>query len=245
VPPRPVVEVAVDSLDAAEMAWSLGADRIELCQALELGGLSPSRGLIEVVAAKALGPVFVMIRPRPGDFVVGPNDLAVMMSDVAAAKAAGCSGIVTGALSPTREIDAEAVERLVTAAGGLPVTFHRAFDLCAEPARALDRLVELGVKRILTAGDGATAFEGRQRIAMLAGRAGTAMTVIAGGGVTGDHVVELVTTTGVREVHLSGSFQVRADRSGGFGMNTLPNPARMMRVIDAIDQVFGRKEVGP
>lgn len=242
---RPLVEVAADSLEAAEMAWSLGADRIELCQALELGGLTPSRGLMEAVVARARGPVFTMIRPRPGDFAVGPDDLSLMVADIEVAKASGCSGIVVGALLPNGAVDGEVVARLVAAAGRLPVTFHRAFDLCEHAMKALERLMELGVARVLTAGGAPPAFEGRQRLARLVRRAGAAITVIAGGGVTSEHVVELVKATAVREIHLSGSYQVEGSRSVGFGMNTLPNPARLMRVLEALDREFGGRERGP
>ncbi len=239
---RPIVEVAVDSVEAAEMAWTLGADRIELCQALEVGGLTPSPGLIDAVVTRARGPVFAMIRPRPGDFLVTADDLAVMVADVANSTASGCAGVVVGALLPNREIDGPSVARLVAAAGSLPITCHRAFDLSAKPMVAVARLIELGVKRVLTAGGAGTAFEGRKQIAKIVDRAGPRLTVIAGGGVTSDHVVELVRQTRVGEIHLSGSYQVRAGQSTGFGMNTVANPARLMRVIEAIDREFGRRE---
>jgi copper homeostasis protein len=237
---RPLVEVAVDCVEAAEMAWSLGADRVELCQALELGGLSPSRGLLAAVVRGARGEVVAMIRSRPGDFTVGADDLAIMVEDVAAAKSAGCAGVAIGALLPNREIDAPAVAALVSAADGVGVTYHRAFDLCPQPIKAVARLIELGVKRVLTAGGTTTAIEGRAQIAKTVTRAGSSLRVIAAGGITSENVVSLVKEARVGEIHLSGVYQIRAGLSGEFGMNTLPNPARLIRVMETLEREWPR-----
>ena len=241
---RPVVEVAVDSVDSAEMAWSLGADRIELCQALELGGLTPSQGFLEAVVRRARGPVFAMVRPRPGDFTISADDLAVMVGDVAAARTIGCAGVVIGALLPNREVDAPSVTRLAAAAGPLAITYHRAFDLCAQPNRAVAQLIALGVKRLLTSGGTKTAFEGRNQIAKTVARAGSSLTVVAGGGITSENVVEIVKVGRVGEIHLSGAYQMRAGLSGEFGMNTLPNPARLMRVMETLEREWGPRAKG-
>lgn len=240
---RPIVEVAVDSLEAAEMAWSLSADRIELCQALELGGLTPSRGLMEaaVVGARGRGPVFAMVRPKPGDFVLSGGDLAVSLRDIATARDAGCTGVVVGPLLTDGSLATEAIGQMVRAAVGLSVTVHRAFDLCPDPFQALARLIDLGVARILSSGGAATAHAGRARLAKLVARADGQLTVIGGGGVIADHVVELVHTTCLKEIHLSGSHFVQTDRSGDYGMNTLPNPARLIRVLDELERDFGAR----
>jgi copper homeostasis protein len=231
-----LVEVAVDTVEAADAAWSVGADRLELCQALEVGGLTPSAGLLEAVVVAAKGPVFVMIRPRPGDFVLGAGDLEAMMADIVHARRAGAAGIVLGAQTPRGEIDIGAVVRLVEVAEGLPVTFHRAFDRVTAPD-AMAALARLGVARVLTAGGGGTAFEGRDRLEQLR-RAGSPV-VVAGGGIVADTVVELVESTGVTEVHLSGVRAI-APHQAGFGSNSVPNPERVARVVGALTRAFGR-----
>lgn len=233
---HPLVEVAVDTVEAADAAWSVGADRLELCQALEVGGLTPSAGLLEAVVAAAKGPVFVMIRPRPGDFVLGAGDLEVMMADIVHARRAGVAGIVLGALTQHGEIDGGAVVRLVEVAEGLPVTFHRAFDRVSTPD-AMAALARLGVARVLTAGGGGTAFDGRVRLERLC-RAGSPV-VVAGGGIVGDTVVELVESTGATEVHLSG-VRAAAPSEARFGGNSVPNLERVARVIAALTRAFGR-----
>lgn len=236
---RPLVEVAVDSLEAAEVAWSLSADRIELCQALEVGGLTPSRGLMEAAVAGARGPVFAMIRTKPGDFVLAPGELDVMLRDIATAGDAGCAGVVVGALLPDGALAADAVAQMVTAASGLSVTFHRVIDFCPDPVAIVARLIDLGVTRILSSGGAGTAFEGRAGLARLVARAGDRLTVVGGGGVTADHVVELVTAARLREIHLAGSTLVPSERTGAFGMNTRPNPDRLVRLFSALDEAFG------
>ena len=230
---RPLVEVAVDSVAAAVMAAGLGADRLELCQDLELGGTTPSLGLIEAVRERVTIPVAVMIRPRGGEFVYGLDEMLVMTADIGHAIRAGANGVVVGPLNAGGGIDREGLKRLVAAAGPVPVVFHRAFDSVAEPIEALEVLMADGVARLLTAGGGASAYEGRGVIGRLVRRAGTDLTVIAGGGVMAAEVVGLVEATSVREVHLSG---IRLERvaDGVFGMTPVPNPGRLSGVIEAL-----------
>jgi len=229
-----VVEVAVDTLASAQVAEAAGAARLELCQAMELGGLTPSPGLIAAVRARVRLPIFVMIRPRPGEFVFDSSEIELMAEDIRVAAGAGADGIVIGALSESGSVNHDAIRRLVRCAGELPVTFHRAFDRCPQPIKTLDHLAELGVVRVLTAGRAATALEGAAAIARYVRHAPAGFTVIASGGVAGTHVVELVRKTGVKEVHLSGAYQMPTSGPSGFGLNTLPNPARLLRVVDAL-----------
>src|SRR5688572_29621086 len=147
-----LVEVAVDSIAGAAAAAAGGADRIELCNDLGAGGLTPSLGLFDAVRAAVRVPVFVMIRPRPGDFLFDPGELGVMQRDLEHLRAAGAHGIVTGVLRADGAIDADAMRALVAAAAPLPVTCHRAFDLCDDAIAAIDALAALGVVRVLTSG---------------------------------------------------------------------------------------------
>ena len=230
---RPLVEVAVDSVTSAVMAAGLGADRLELCQDLELGGTTPSLGLLEAVLDRVSIPVTVMIRPRPGDFAYGPDDFLVMEADIRHAVQAGASGVVVGPLTAQAAIDQNGLKRLVQAAGPAQVTFHRAFDLVAGPLEALEVLVDSRVVRLLTSGGGATADAGRATIGRLVQQAGSRLAVMAGGGVIAEHVAALVAATGVREIHLSG-IVLRPASGAGLGMTPVPNPTRLSRVMDVL-----------
>lgn len=198
-----LVEVAIDSVAGARAAEAAGADRLELCASLVEGGLTPSLGAIDAVRAAVALPVFAMVRPRAGDFAYDAAEFDVMLRDVAWLRAAGANGIVTGVLRPDGHVDRERLRALVAAAAPLPVTFHRAFDLCADPAAALEGLVAAGVARVLTSGQAADAPRGVEAIARHVARAGDRLVVMAGAGVRPDNVRELVVRSGVREVHLS------------------------------------------
>jgi copper homeostasis protein len=202
---RVLVEVAVDSLDGAATAEQNGADRIELCAALSVGGLSPGPGLLELTLEQCRLPVMVMARPRPGDFFYTRSEFATLLRDVAAAKAAGAKGIVTGVLDASASLDRERLREVLALAAPLPVTCHRAFDLCPDPEAAFAVLLELGVARVLTSGQAATAPQGSACIARLVQLARDRIAVMAGAGVNGDNVAALVRTTGVLDVHLSAS----------------------------------------
>ena len=202
---RVLIEVAVDSLAGAITAATAGADRIELCSSLGEGGLTPSRGLLEAVCAKVRLPVFAMVRPRRGDFLYDPTDFEVMLRDARQLGSAGAAGIVAGVLLANGEVDAVRTRELVDVTAPLPVTFHRAFDLCADPRAALEALVAAGVKRVLTSGQAKTALDGALNIAQYVVTAGDRLVVMAGAGVRGDNVREIVEKTGVGEVHLSAS----------------------------------------
>jgi len=198
------VEVCVDSVAGARAAAQGGADRIELCSALELGGLTPSLGLLRA-AREAAGtvPVFAMLRVRAGDFVIDADDLASLLADAEAFRAAGVDGLVFGALTPDGEIDRIALRAVLDAAEGLPLTFHRAVDCCRDVVDAVDVLVDFGVPRLLTSGGAATAPRGVEAISAMVGRAAGRLAVMAGSGVRASNVASLVAATGVAEVHLS------------------------------------------
>jgi len=148
------LEVAVDDPAGLRAAVEGGADRIELCSALDVGGLTPSAGLMRLAAGCGL-PVLAMIRPRSGGFCYDGDELAVMASDIAAARMTGLAGVVLGALTPELRLDLPAMEGLMRRAAGLEVTLHRAFDLIDNWREAVDQAVALGVNRILTVGRGA------------------------------------------------------------------------------------------
>jgi copper homeostasis protein len=198
---RILVEAAVETLEAALAAEEAGAGRVELCAHLDLEGLTPDPAVVGALVGRLRIPVFMIVRPRPGGFVYDENELEAMLRDAGLAGAAGVAGIVTGALRPDGRIDATATRAMVAAADGIPVTFHRAFDVVADKAAALETLIDAGVARVLTSGGAPTALEGAATIAALVRQAGTRIAILAGGGVRAHNVRDTIARTDVREVH--------------------------------------------
>jgi len=198
-----LVEAAVESLDAALAAAEGGAHRIELCADLAHGGTTPDLQLLRDCHSHVVIPLFVLVRPRVGDFVYTAAEHRTMLEQIHRAKDARAHGIVTGALTSAHEIAEDSTAELVDAARPWTVTFHRAFDVCADQAAALDRLIHLGVDRVLTSGGARTAPEGAEQIRRLVVQANGRIEILAGGGIDADNVARLVRQTGVREVHFS------------------------------------------
>lgn len=196
------MEIACGSITDACIA-ATGADRLELCSALELGGLTPSIGTALEVAARVETPFVAMVRPRAGDFVCPPAELAVMERDAGLLLEAGASGIVFGCLTRSRDVDVAACRRLLAVAGDAETVFHRAFDEARAPFEALDTLIELGVTRLLTSGGAKTALEGVGRIRALIERAEGRMEILPGGGIREHNVAAVARQTGCKAVHLS------------------------------------------
>jgi copper homeostasis protein len=192
------VELSVDTLAGVVAADALGCDRVELCSAGLVGGLTPSHGLIAAAVARC-ARVHVMVRPRGGDFAYTSAEIDSMVADVAHAVSLGAAGVVSGVLTVDGVVAVGATSALVAAAGGREFTFHRAIDVCVDPLAALDRLAELGVHRVLTSGAAPTAVEGASVIGELVRRGGP--TVMACGGVRPENVLDVVAATGVRDVH--------------------------------------------
>jgi copper homeostasis protein CutC len=196
-----VFESCIDSLDGALASVAGGASRLELCARLDIGGTTPLPSLVSQVVAATSVPVVAMVRPRGGDFIYSADELAAMVADIGAMRAAGAHGVAFGVLDADRGLAADAMRRLIDAARPLSVTCHRAFDATADPERSLDALVAMGVERVLTAGGAGTAWDGAATIAALVRRGRGAIRVIAGGGVRATNVAALVRATGVVEVH--------------------------------------------
>ena len=196
-----LIEAAVESLDDALSAVDGGADRLELCLRLDLGGTTPDRELIESVLDRVDQPVLAMIRPRGGSFTYSARELARMVADIAMASELGVAGVVLGVLDAEHRVDVAAMRTLMDAAGELPVTFHRAIDRTPDVLAALDAVAPLGVARVLTSGGAPTAREGTDTLAALVERAGDRLRIVAAGGVRAHNVREIVERTGVSEVH--------------------------------------------
>lgn len=202
-----LLEVCVDSAEGLAAAVAGGADRVELCAALELGGLTPGPGLI-AAAARAGVPVMAMIRPRPGDFVFSAAEVAAALDDIAAMRAAGLAGVVIGASLPDGRLDRAALARMKSAAEGMAVTLHRAFDLVPDRAEALETAVDLGIGRILTSGGAARAGDALGPLAGTVALARGRIGILPGAGITPGNVGALLARAPVGEVHASCSAPV-------------------------------------
>ncbi|HET7717864.1 MAG TPA: copper homeostasis protein CutC [Bauldia sp.] len=196
-------EICVDSIAGVVAAREAGADRVELCASLIEGGITPSLGMIRRAReVKGIG-LHVIIRPRGGDFLYGPEELEVMEADIDAAKAEGADGIVFGMLDADGNVDIPATERLIARARPAAVTFHRAFDMTPDPFAALETLIALGVERVLTSGQEPSVLEGADTIAALVEAAGDRIVVMPGGGINARNAARIVAMTGARELHFA------------------------------------------
>lgn len=199
------IEVCTGSIDDSITAWRAGASRIELNSSLETGGLTPSSGVISGVIGSVPIPVLVMIRPRSGGFVYSSADRRAMLFDAENCLSHGAAGVVFGSLTPEMEIDGEFTGEILRIAGGADTVFHMAFDLIPDKTSAASFLADLGVKRILTAGGKATAWEGRDVIRGLAGSCRGRPDILPGSGINPGNAAALVKHTGCRWIH--GSFR--------------------------------------
>ena len=178
---KPVLEVCAGDIESVYAASAGGAARVELCSALGEGGVTPSVGFIRQALRVPGLKVHVLIRPRGGDFLYTAEEVDAMVEDIRVCREAGADGVVIGALTPTGDIDIPACRRMIDAAEGMSVTFHRAFDLCRNPDEALNAIIELGCDRILTSGQAASAHEGIGMLRQLSERAGSGVIILAGG----------------------------------------------------------------
>ena len=197
-------EACCPSLEAVRAAFRTGARRIELCERLEIGGVTPSEELLRAALAATPLPVNVLIRPRGGDFVYDEAEVEAMLESIRLCRALGANGVVIGALTPSGAVDLPVMRRLVAAAkGGLSVTFHRAFDETADPAAALEDIIALGCDRLLTSGHAPDAFAGRAQIGALVRQAAGRIVVMAGCGVRPGNIGQIARETGAPEFHSS------------------------------------------
>ena len=199
----PLLEVAANSVASALAAQEGGAGRIELCASLGEGGLTPSYATIAIARERLLIPLYVLIRPRAGDFLYNDTEIETMRRDIEACTRLGCDGVVIGALDADGNVALGLCRELIYAARGLGVTFHRAFDLARDPALALEEIVALGCERVLTSGQRASASEGAAQIRTLIGHAGDRIVVMPGAGIDSGNIAALRTATGATEFHAS------------------------------------------
>ncbi|MGH8160034.1 MAG: copper homeostasis protein CutC [Rhodanobacter sp.] len=198
-----MLEIAANSVASALAAQAGGAGRIELCSALELGGLTPSHAQIALARERLHIPLYVLIRPRAGDFLYSDIECEVMLRDIETCAELGCDGVVLGVLDTEANVDIARCRTLIETAGKLGVTFHRAFDLSRDPVQALEDIVALGCERVLTSGAQPTAAQGEALIRDLVAQANGRLAVMPGAGVTAQNIVALAAATGAQEFHVS------------------------------------------
>ena len=203
--PKITLEVCVGSVADAKAAIEAGANRLELCAGLELGGLTPSIGLVETVVAMSTVPVIAMLRPRAGGFHYDHAEFEAMLRDADQFLAAGAAGLAFGVLDHLGRVDEVRLKEIVERAGTRESVVHRAFDFAADQLATLDTLIGLRVTRVLTSGGQPTALAGAMRLAELVGRAAGRIQVMAGGGINASNVAEIVGAAGVKQVHIGAS----------------------------------------
>lgn len=208
-----LLEISVQSAEAALAAERGGANRIELCDNLDVGGTTPSVDLMREVRRQVRLPIFAMIRPRSGDFVYTDGEFAEMKRAIGFAKESKMDGVVLGALRKDRRVDIERTRELVEIAQSLPVTYHRAFDDCADLRRGLEDVIQTGAARILTSGGAAGAAEGVAVISELIGNARNRIIVIPGAGINAFNIQPVVRATRAMEIH-SGLSSVMGRSAG-------------------------------
>ncbi|GAB2570078.1 copper homeostasis protein CutC [Dyella jejuensis] len=195
-----LLEIAAGSLASALAAQEGGADRVELCGSLAEGGITPSYGTLALVRDGLRIPLYVLVRPRGGDFLYDDAEFDIMRRDIETCMRLGCDGVVIGALNADGAVDPRCAE-LVAAAGPLGVTFHRAIDASADLQDALERVIALGCERVLTSGGCANALLGAGAIAALVRQAAGRILVMAGAGIRADNVADVARLSGAHEFH--------------------------------------------
>ena len=198
-----LLEVAASSLTSALAAQAGGAGRVELCGQLADGGVTPSYGQVATARDRLRIPLYVLVRPRSGDFLYDEAEFELMQRDIEVCVRLGCDGVVIGALDADAGVDLAGCRALIAAAGGLGVTFHRAFDAARDPARALEDLIALGCERVLTSGGQRSALDGAAHIAALVQQAAGRVRIMAGAGLRPENVADVLARSRADELHAS------------------------------------------
>ncbi|MPW37746.1 copper homeostasis protein CutC [Vibrio sp. B1Z05] len=240
------IEVCIDNIESLCTAIKAGATRLELCSSLTLGGLTPSYGFMLQAKQHASIPIYAMIRPRQGDFLFSEAEVAIMLEDIKAAKRAKLDGVVIGILTAQAEVNYEACQKLMDAATGMGVTFHRAIDQCKNITQALEDIIKLGCERVLTSGQKSTAEQGVATLANMHQQAAGRINIMAGAGVNASNAQYIIEQSGVNELHLSGksmrpSHMLHIQDEAQMGANTIDDfqiPVTDFNAIQAMKQAL-------
>jgi copper homeostasis protein len=244
------LEICVDSVQSALDAQKAGASRVELCDNLYEGGTTPSYGTIESARNNLEIGLHVLIRPRAGDFLYSDIEFDIMRRDVKICKECGADGIVIGILKKDGTIDVERTSELVELAHPMSVTFHRAFDMCADPSHGLEDIIGCGADRVLTSGHKNTAEEGLTLLRDLGAQAGNRIIIMPGSGINESNIERIAKITGANEFHLSARQVIDSlmtFRMEGITMGNIPgyneftrkvaDPEKIKRIIEILREV--------
>lgn len=231
------LELCAASLEAIKLAKELNFDRIELCQALEQGGLTPSPGMIEYALAYGIN-VQVLIRPRPGGFMYNWDEVEIILRDIRESKSIGAHGVVIGALDSTGLIDKKALDLMVEMADGMEVTFHRAFDDTFEYEKSLDVLLESGVNRVLSSGLASNVELGTPILKAMKDYVGERLEIMPGGGVNASNIGKVITEVQPDAIHFSGTSKYQLDEESMFSESILKaDEQKIKRLLEEINRV--------
>lgn len=200
------LEIIGFNIESCVAAQKAGANRIELCAGPGEGGVTPSYAFIKTAREKLHIDLYVMIRPREGDFLFSNEEFDMMKTDVSICKELGCDGIVTGILTSDGKVDKERCKQLIELAYPLEATFHRAFDRVADPFEALEDIIGLGFERILTSGLKPKVMEAIETLTALIKQSGDRIIIMPGSGITSANIIEVAEKTGAKELHSSASI---------------------------------------
>lgn len=202
------LEICANSVESAWNAYNGGAQRIELCTNLEDGGTTPTWGIMKQVAEIPSITKHILIRPRTGDFSYNNYEVNTMIDNIKMAKSLGMDGIVIGCLLSDGSLDIITLNRLIMAASGMNITFHRAFDYCTDPTKTLQQIIDLGCNYLLTSGQAETAELGIEMLKTLHEQADDNIVILPGKGITENNILKIKKETGLKEFHTSASQQV-------------------------------------
>lgn len=203
-----LLEICATNIQSARIAEFAGAQRIELCTGLDLGGLTPSYGLIRAACHHLRIPVQVLIRPREGNFTYSAEEVEIMLDDIQFCKEIGVQGVVVGALTTDHTLDVALFQKMIQVAGKMEVCCHRAFDYTVDPAAALETLIQLGIRRVLSSGQAATAESGVLLLKEMVEQAAGRIDIMPGAGIGPNNIRFIADNTGAMEFHLTGKAKV-------------------------------------
>lgn len=230
------LEICVDSLASALIAFQNGANRLELCDNLDQGGITPSAGKIKLVKKYVEIPVFVLIRPRKGDFLYSDLEFELMLEDINSCKELGADGIVAGVLDPDGNIDTGRSSKLKAESHPLPFTFHRAFDMVRHAPQALEELIAIGADRVLTSGQKANVELGLDNLRHLVGQSEGRIEIMAGGGLTGHRLKQLLSIEGLNEFHASARHKM---------VSLMKFKGQVSMGVEAVEEEFSWAQTDP
>ncbi len=236
------LEIIGFNIESCMTAQEGGADRIELCANPGEGGTTPSSGFIKMARKKLHIDLFVMIRPRGGDFFFSDDEFKIMKNDISVCKKIGCDGIVTGILTKNGNVDKKKCKELIDLAYPLEATFHRAFDRVASPLEALEDIIDLGFERILTSGLKPKAIQGIHLLSQLVKQSDERIAIMPGSGVNSENIISIAESSGAKEFHSSASISIKSKMEfTNTGMNesleyTAANKTEVKNMVELLNQ---------